>query len=451
MRKQTLLLSIFAAVFAALWAQQPDVRIVIRNPNPPKIALPDIRGTGDAQPLMATFNKTLTGDIEESGAVDIASRSLFPLEVPQQLSDFRPPLPETPPRRQGPWLTDWSAPPLNANFLAIGYTAVQNGRLALIAAFLNVNQSDLSNATIFQKRYFATVDDAGARLVAHQFAADILAHFQYTSLFGSKIYFTSNRTGAKEIWVMENDGANQRQVTKLNSLATFVGVSPDGSRIGFSIIAPPSPHIMMMSTDTGRRLPFINSRASMNSSPNFTPDGKRVVFSSTAAGGAAQIYICNADGSNINRLTFGNSVDSEPKVNPKTGSEILFISGRSGPAQLYKMSIDGSNPVRLTSGEGDVANPAWSPDGQFITFCWTRGFAPGNYNIFIMDAASGKYSQLTHGAGVNENPVFAPDGRHLVFASNRHGSLQIYTMLADGNNVRQLTTQGRNEKPVWSK
>ena len=47
--------------------------------------------------------------------------------------------------------------------------------------------------------------------------------------------------------------------------------------------------------------------------------------------------------------------------------------------------------------------------------------------------------------------MFSPDGTKLVFASNRGGTMQIYTMLADGTNVRRLTNAGRNEMPVWSK
>jgi TolB protein len=68
-----------------------------------------------------------------------------------------------------------------------------------------------------------------------------------------------------------------------------------------------------------------------------------------------------------------------------------------------------------------------------------------------MDVASRRVDQLTHGAGKNENPNWAPDGRHLVFASNRKGSMQIFTMLADGTHIQQLTTQGNNDKPVWGK
>jgi len=68
-----------------------------------------------------------------------------------------------------------------------------------------------------------------------------------------------------------------------------------------------------------------------------------------------------------------------------------------------------------------------------------------------MDVATRRFDQLTHGAGRNENPCWAPDGRHLVFMSTRSGSAQIWSMVADGTQVHQLTTSGRNKTPVWGK
>ena len=117
----------------------------------------------------------------------------------------------------------------------------------------------------------------------------------------------------------------------------------------------------------------------------------------------------------LHRLTHSGALEVEAKVNPKTGTDIVFVSGRGGTPQIYRMSIDGTDVARLTTGEGDAVNPAWNPDGQHIAFAWTRGFEPGNFNIFIMDVASRDVVQLTHGAGRNENPSWAPDGVHLVF------------------------------------
>ena len=255
------------------------------------------------------------------------------------------------------------------------------------------------------KRYFGSPDEDGRKKTAHEFAADIIAQMGGTSLLGTKIYFVSNRTNSKqkEIWVMDPDGSNQHQFSHFNSLSIMPAVSPDGTKIAFTSFARGNPAIFILSTDTGRRLPFYNQVASMNATPDFTPDGKQLLYSSTASGWA-QIYIANIDGSNLRRISSTRSLEVEPKVNPKTGTDLVFVSGRSGPQQIYRMNIDGTDVQRLTNGEGEASNPSWHPNGQILAFSWTRGFATGNFNVFVMDVAIAHYNQLTYGAGRNENP-----------------------------------------------
>src|SRR5262249_46869463 len=107
----------------------------------------------------------------------------------------------------------------------------------------------------------------------------------------------------------------------------------------------------------------------------------------------------------------------------------------------------------VTPGVGEASQRPRHPDGQIIAFSGTRGFDPGNCNIFLMDDTSRRVEQLTHAAPRTENPNWAPDRRHLAFAVDRNGknNMQIFTMLADGTHVQQLTTQGRKEMPVWGK
>ena len=431
------------------------------------IAIPEFRGSGEAQTHMPIFNQTLWSEIEQSGLFRMAPRTSYPLQFPQRPQDIRggqapAAAPATPPRRgsapppaaaqpTGMYLSDWAGPPVSANYLAFGYTAAQNGRLVLMGYFYNVTQPDAANAQVFGKIYNGSLDANGARDVARQFASDILKQFGMESLAGSKVVFVSTRTGAKEIWAMDYDGSNQRPITKYRSISTTPAVSPDGTRLAFTTYVRSQPAIEVFSLETLRKLVFFNQNASMNATPSFSPDGKQIVFSSTLAGGYAQIYISDANGSNLRRLTHSRAVEVEPKMNPKTGNELVFVSGRSGPQQIYRMNIEGTDIVRLTDGSGEASNPAWHPDGQHIAFAWTRGFEPGNFNIFLMNVATREYVQLTHGQGRNENPTWAPDGRHLVFASKRSGRTNIYTMLADGTQVKQLTTEGENTMPVWSR
>lgn len=441
-----------------------DIKGTIQGGQNVSIAIPDFRGGGAAQNLMPAFNQTLWGDIASSGVVKMVPKTSYPLTVPQQPSDFReppPPAPETgrsrnrealvtAPNGGGLWLSDWSGPPTSANYLAFGYTAVQNDVLVLSGWLYDLSRGTPANAQVIGKRYLSSVDEAGARKVAHEFAADILAIFGAKSLFGTKIVFVSSRTGNKEIWMMDPDGSNQRQITHFNKLSIEPTISPDGAKIAFTSYARGNPGIFIFSVDPVRQLPFYNQVASVNETPEFTPDGKQILYSSSASGWA-QIYIANLDGSGLRRISSSAAIEVEPKVNPKNGTDIAFVSGRSGPQQIYRMNINGGDVERLTNGEGEASNPSWNPDGQKLAFSWTRGYATGGWNIFWMDVASKNYVQLTHSEGKNENPTWAPDGVHIVFMSNRGGTSQIYSMLADGSQVQQLTTQGNNYSPVWGK
>lgn len=450
-KKRTLtgLAALLCAVMTALWAQENTVIIKLVGSQKPVMAVPDLRGSGAAESFMSAFNDTLFSDLQNSGLFTMAAKGMYPLQVPQRPEDFRqPPRPDT--SMGGLALSDWASPPVSANYLATGYAAEQNGQIVLYGWLFDVAQPNLANAQILGKRYFGSVDEAGARSVAHQFAADILAHWGGTSLYGTKIYFVSNRTGYKEIWSMDPDGSNQKQLTSFKSMSIMPAISPDGSRLAFTSYASGNPGIFILSTETGRRLPFYNQRASLNATPDFTPDGKQILYASSASG-YAQIYVANLDGSNLRRISSSRAIEVEPKVNPKTGNDIVFVSGRTGPQQIFRMNFDGTGVERLTNGEGEASNPSWNPNGEVIAYSWTRGFATGNFNIFLMDVASREYNQLTHSEGRNENPSWAPDGRHLVFMSTRSGSHQIYTMLADGTQVHQLTSAGNNWTPVWGK
>jgi TolB protein len=464
MKKVLFLVLSLAAVLFVLSAQQGSDRtqLFLGGQVSRTVALPDLSGSAETQRFMGAFNETLWSDVHGSGIFELVAKTMLPKYTPQQPSDFQTPPPQqqqtgsrktrselvAPQNGGGHWLTDWSGPPPSAHFMSFGYTTVVNGVLVLQGWFIDTGKG--SSAPLIAKRYLGDVSEAGARKVAHEFAADIIALGGGTSLVGSHIYFISTRTGHKEVWRMDYDGKNQTQITHFNSISQYPALSADGTRLAFTSWVHIQPAIFVFSVDPVRDLRFYNQNASTNGTPSFTPDGKQVVYMSSA-GGCCGIYIANLDGRGLRRLTSSTSIDSEPKVSPK-GNDIVFTSLRSGPAQIYRMNMDGADMERLTPGNGEATNPSWHPSGQMIAFAWTQGYATGNFNIFTMGITPGsRYDQLTHGEGRNENPTWAPDGTHLAFSSTRGGRKQIWSMLANGTQAQQLTSAGENMNPVWGK
>src|SRR5579863_8439677 len=110
--KRTFLLSSLGLGMAAIIGEQQIKENINKRPEKPSIAVPDFRGSGDAQKFMDVFNRTLFHDLDTSGQLQMIPKTSYPVQVPQQPSDFRPT------SGQGLALADWSSPPANANYLA---------------------------------------------------------------------------------------------------------------------------------------------------------------------------------------------------------------------------------------------------------------------------------------------------------------------------------------------
>ena len=88
MMKNTFLMAVFAAGAVALGAQDFTGKII--KGDRAKIAVPDLRGSGEAQQFMSAFNQTLWNDLETAGIFKMVSKSMYWLQVPQQPQDLRP-------------------------------------------------------------------------------------------------------------------------------------------------------------------------------------------------------------------------------------------------------------------------------------------------------------------------------------------------------------------------
>ncbi len=404
----------------------------------PRVAVADVSPkTQASQNFASLFSEVVRNDLDFSGILELVSKSFYPLQSPSVPAELT--------------AAGWTDPPASVQFLAFGNLTAEANDLTIQAWFQDMRNP--SAPPIIGRVYRGAVSEPEVRRFAHQFSDEIVSRLSggVPGIASTKIAFVSGRSGNKEIWVMDYDGANQRQLTSLHSIALTPRWSPDGSRIAFTCYPTAgsllSAQICIYSTLTERLVSWPRFKGT-NSSPAWSPDGSKIMFMSSMYGNP-ELFVADADGSHVRRITHALGASTSPTWNPKTGQQVAFVSDRGGLPQLYVMDAEGGDVFKLPLPDmGYVVDPAWSPNGQLLAFSWRR--PNGNYDLYVMDMASHQLAELTRDAGRNERPSWAPDGRHIVFESTRTGTRQIWSMLADGSSPRQLTTQGQNESANWS-
>ena len=210
--------------------------------------------------------------------------------------------------------------------------------------------------------YVADADGGSPRRLTRNDAEDVLPAW---SPDGRTLAFSSNRSGAFEIWVMNANGTGVRPVTRgarREDGSFYPAWSPDGERIAFasSFRTPENQEIYVVRRDgsTLRRLTRTAGDIGAlgdDAAPAWSPDGKRIVFASNRTG-ELEIWTMRADGAAQRRLVgVRRSDDSRPKYSPD-GAWIAFgsLDGR-GRSSIYLARSDGSGLRRLVAG----TSPAW--------------------------------------------------------------------------------------------
>ncbi len=303
-----------------------------------------------------------------------------------------------------------------------------------------------SNEVVGGKRYVGST--SVARLMAHRFADELV--FRYTGEPGiarTKIAYVSELGTARELFVMDYDGYDPRQLTADGFLNLMPRWSPDRRFLVFTTYRNRNTQdIDMIELATGKRWTLV-AQGGLNITPVLSPDGNALAYSSSHEGNA-ELYRLNTRTKAVQRLTTHAAGDLSPSWSP-SGRELAFTSDRSGGPQIFLMSADGSNVRRLTFDGDYNAAPAWSPRGNWIAYvCRTP---KKEYKLCVITPDGQKHLQLTTGLGVDDSPSWSPDGRHLVFSSTVDGKSQIYMINADGKDLERITFTGtHNSAPSWS-
>jgi len=206
-----------------------------------------------------------------------------------------------------------------------------------------------------------------------------------------KIVYRSVAGGEPHVWMMKADGTEQRQLT-INSSQNFdPTVSPDGRYIVWGARKTGNTNLWRMDLDGGNPKQITSGVGDYL--PDYTPDGKWVLYTSyDPVSGVWSIWKVSADGGTPVRLT-----DKESALSSVSADGQLFACNfqdqAGGSYKIAIVSIAGGAPTKMFDIAGSFGRPIrWTADGRSLTYVDSQG---GVSNIWIQSLVGGPPKQLT--------------------------------------------------------
>jgi len=279
--------------------------------------------------------------------------------------------------------------------------------------------------------------------------------------YHNKILFTSSRSGKAQLYMMNPDGTNIRQITSGQYWHSNGRWSPDASKIVCNTEEG--------STTAGTEMVVMNSNGSRRTLlgwgnyMSWSPDGKEIAFTNMPMAELGLrfrfIYIINNDGTGRKQITRDSLEIISSPCWSNEGNKIYFASNRYNVknynvSELYYMNDNGTDVTRLTyTNDGSSYSPSISPTGSKIVFISTMNSAAKG-SIYTCDING---NNITLIATPPENEVYnfprwSPDEQSILFIGSVTDGTEktsIYKIGANGRDLTKLSDNASN--PDWSK
>lgn len=406
-----------------------DVVVVLEGDARKRIALAFPRSTSEG--ALTSAGSAAARELEDTLRNDLEASRVFDIQGPDALSVLN---------LSGDPLRDLEQyRSLGNEILLLAKVQQQGDKLIFEGRLLALNNGE----SVLGKRYEGTFDVS--RTIAHTFADEVILYLAgRRGIARTSIAFSSDRSGHKEIYLMDYDGENQRRITAHQSISMAPAWNGAGSSLVYLSYLGGVPGIYRVDLATGKKRAVIND-GEHNLTPSYSPDGSTVAFSRSLAGNT-EIFTSRLDGGGLRRLTTSGAIDTNPVWSPN-GQHIAFTSSRNGNPNIFIMDSDGANVRRITF-DGDYNDgAAWNPEGNRIVYASRR---KGVFQLALTDVVTLETEVLTSGNRNKEEPTFSPDGQRIAFTAHGPRGTQIYLIDLEGNVLGQLTSDGNNAGPSWS-
>lgn len=279
----------------------------------------------------------------------------------------------------------------------------------------------------------------------------IVSQLGYGQLPSANLLVTSIRTGNTEVFIVNpltGDAFNLTQAP--DSEERYPAWSPSGEKIAFTSNREDGKTFQVYIVNkNGKGLKQLTKLpvGSVAYWVSWTADGKYIYFNE---GNTSSIYRVKPNGKGLQKVAEGRDGNISPD-----GKKIVFTQRGEKGYGVWIMDANGENKKQIIPYESEIGGvaPVWSADGKKIAFSGQDG----EYSeIFICDSSGKNIKQLTFLKKISSSPAFSPDGQYLTFrvtdfaywreeqsrntayTEKQADKRPVYVMKSDGSEVRVI-------------
>lgn len=272
---------------------------------------------------------------------------------------------------------------------------------------------------------------------------------KYFDLTEGRIAFSYESKSKREIYVLDFATLDSKPVADTEG-AENPRFSPDGTKLAFSSGRSGDHEIYVVSAD-GSGIRQLTTSAGKDDDPDWSPDGKQLVYSSARSGTGTDIYIMDSDGTNQTALMKSTKANTNPRWNP-AGTSIIFVTNEYWPGQDLLLYDRGTKKITiLSTGYISSLQPAWDLSGNQFAFVFGPVDDP---DIWVQGLDGAKGEAIIQRAGKDVAPEWMDKGKQFLFLGEMDpdsGHYEIFMHTMGGKEPIQLTeTNGTIRGLSWS-
>lgn len=264
-----------------------------------------------------------------------------------------------------------------------------------------------------------------------------------------QIFFTSNRGGSSQIWAMNADGSNARQITRFAAEAGGILLSPDGKKIVFLSNVYPD-----CGADDACNQRKIDEESKSKVKARIYTSLLFRHWNQWQGTRRQHLMVVDSDGSNLKELTpgprdvppFSLGGQDDYAISPDSNEVAFAMNVDPDPAtstnsDIYVVPIGGGEVKKITTGPGADNTPLYSPDGKFLAFRSQAraGYESDRWRLMELDRATGRATNLTENLDRWVGSVtWSPDSTRLFFTVEDRGRTGLQMIQATGGGSRNI-------------